>query len=185
MRALITRYKTTTQQWTQNLHAFWQQRSAREQKMLLISTLTLIFGGGYGLIWQPTHEKIKKLEHRLPQDHATLAHLQTLAQQIRSTRRNTLNIDHETLKPTLLASLAKEHLNPSTFDIRREPHNSQIELTLNTVSFSEWLKWLEARQRDYGLRLDVIQIDAQPNAPDKVSLKATLSIAVASSPSSF
>jgi type II secretory pathway component PulM len=183
MRTLKTRFNITIEPLIQNLDNFWQQRSAREQKMLLISTLILIFGGGYAFIWQPTQEKIKKLEHRLPQEHAALAHLQTVAQQIRATRNNPLKVDHETLKPTLLATLAKENLNPSIFEVHRDTHNSHIELTLNTVSFAQWLRWLETQQRDYGLRLDVIQIDAQPNTPDKVSLKATLSISVASSSS--
>ena len=151
---------------------FWQRLSAREQ---------VIVGSGAGLlviillvfyVWQPLEKERTRLRASLPK-------LRILAQQMRADADAVPKLK-STAKPAPLAGGLKEVVEQAASAhglqlTQVNPEGSgKLNLSLATVPFDAWVKWLATLQAQQSIRLDACRVEAVPQA-GMVKVQAVLS----------
>ena len=151
---------------------FWQRLSAREQ---------VIVGSGAGLVviillafyvWQPLEKERTRLRASLPK-------LRTLAQQMQTDAVAVPKLK-STAKPPPLAGGLKEVVEQTASAHRLQvtqaspEGNGKLNVSLASVPFDAWVKWLAILQAQHAIRLDACRVEALSQS-GMVKVQAVLS----------
>jgi type II secretory pathway component PulM len=152
----------------------WDARPAREKRAILMG-MTLLFPLlGYFLLWQPSHEAVRKLQMTLPVLRIQTAQMHTVAGQIEALRHRTqlAVMDAQAVKETVEAAATQYQLRELLTSITvQEP--AGVRITLASVSFEKLLLWLRELQTLQHIRIESIALTALPET-GMVAVRATL-----------
>lgn len=153
----------------QSFSTFWAARNKREQNMLALAAVVIVFGLFYMLLIDPALSGRKNLEKALPGLRQQSAELQAMARDA-----STLSRKSETPAPALTregieASLAGKGLKPQSVLLTGE----MVKIQLSAVSFADIVDWLQDAQKSLRLTVADATVEAQQK-PDTVNASLTL-----------
>jgi general secretion pathway protein M len=161
MKALIAKYK----------ERHWNTLSATEQKTILRGSWILLPLLVYGLLWQPAHQALPKLQTALPQLRAQADQMQALAGQAQSLRQQAqlAVLDSDTLR-TAVEKSAKE-ANLPLLVVPGEQNS--VRISAESIEFARWLQWQHTLETTQHIRVSSAMLVASPEA-GMVKVQATL-----------
>lgn len=156
-----------------SLNVFWQARNDREKKVLIVCGFILLAGFLYAYVWQPGEQARTRLREILPQLSAKAARMREQANEIRMLRKSAPTQDaNASLKSEIEASASRHKLHDRISALTLD-NAGKAHLSLDTVSFDAWIRWLDALQRENHLRLQASHIQTLSD-PGMVKVNATL-----------
>ncbi len=161
MKSLIARLKTD----------HWNTLSATEQKTILRGAWVLVPLLMYGLLWQPVHQALPKLQTALPQLRTQADQMHALAGQAQALRQKAqlAILDSDALKVAVEKS-AKE-TNLPLLVVPGEQNS--VRISAESIAFARWLQWQHALELNQHIRVLIAMLVASPE-PGMVKVQATL-----------
>ncbi len=149
----------------------WDALSATEQKTVTRGAWVLLPLLMYGLLWQPAHEALPRLQAALPQLRAQADQMQLLAGQAQSLRQQAqlAVLDSDALKAAVEKS-AKE-ANLPLLVVPGEQNS--VRISADSLAFARWLQWLRTLETTQHIRVSSAMLVASPEA-GMVKVQATL-----------
>jgi len=149
----------------------WDTLSATEQKTILRGSWVLLPLLMYGLLWQPAHEALPKVQAALPHLRAQADQMQSLAGQAQSLRQKAqlAVLDSDALK-TAVEKSAKE-ANLPLLVVPGEQNS--VRISAESLAFARWLQWQHSLELNQHIRVSTAMLVASPE-PGMVKVQATL-----------
>ncbi len=141
--------------------AYWSSRDAREQRLISIALLLLAMVLLYAA-WAPLARQQARLERRLPELTAELAHVE--ASVLRWRQQQGAGSPQDWRAATQ-ARLVTHKLSASQARLLSSEGNRQ-RWQFERVAFNDWLAWLASLYVDFGLR--VKQMEITPAGPGEI-----------------
>ncbi len=162
MKELIAQLKTK----------HWDALSASEQKTILRGAWVLLPLLMYGLLWQPAHVALPKLQAALPQLRAQAEQMQSLAAQAQSLRQQAQPavLDSDALKTAV--EKAAQAANLPLLVVPGEQNS--VRISADSIAFAQWLQWQHTLESTQHIRVASAMLVASPEA-GMVKVQATLS----------
>lgn len=148
---------------------FWQQRNAKERRLLTWATIVVLVAITFWIFINPAISNIAKLKTALPQLQQkvrVMAAMATQYSQISSSiTENVEPVSREQIEASLLRrSIKTQNLNTSDDFIR---------VQIGTVAYSNVMEWMLEMQKAARLTVDEIKVTALPES-GQVSVVLTL-----------
>jgi general secretion pathway protein M len=161
MKALFARLKAR----------HWNTLSATEQKTVLRGAWLLVPLLMYGLLWQPSHQALPRLQEALPRLRAQAGQMQSLAGQAQSLRQKAqlAVLDSDALKIAVEKSAQTAGL---PLQVVPGEQNS-VRISAESISFAHWLRWLHVLELNQHIRVSTAMLMASPET-GMVKVQATL-----------
>jgi general secretion pathway protein M len=137
------------------MSAFWMARTPRERILIAALGLFLAVYAAFVAVWQPLHR------HRatLTDDIAHYARAATALSAIPTGSVALPALSTDTPLPSIITDTA------ATFQLtirRLQPTDGTADITLEDASFDAVLLWIDALERDYGLRIITLTMTRRP-----------------------
>ncbi|MBU1691491.1 MAG: type II secretion system protein M [Gammaproteobacteria bacterium] len=153
---------------------FWMQASPRERWLI---------GGGFGLllvvvlvfyVWQPLVHDRQKLRANLPQLRASAEQMRLNAAEVARLKMLPAAASSQNggIRSAVENSSVAFKLRDSMSQISVEG-DGRVSISMTTVPFDSWVRWLGHLQEQYRIRLESCQVEALPQ-PGMVRIKAVL-----------
>jgi general secretion pathway protein M len=155
-----------------SLSAFWDERDAREKKLIMVAGTVIALALVYLVLINPALSGRKQLQKRLPVLREQAAELQVLAKQAMELRNTESSAPATTEPPTeesIGTSLVHSGLKPRSI----AQTGDGFKVVLPASSFSAVIAWLAEKQQDAGLVVSDAQFEAQ-STTDTVNATFTL-----------
>ena len=125
----------------------------------------------YGLLWQPAHQALPKLQTALPLLRAQADQMQALAGQAQSLRQQAqlAVLDSDALKTAVERSAQAANL---PLVVVPGEQNS-VRISADSISFAQWLQWQHALETTQHIRVSSAMLVASAE-PGMVKVQATL-----------
>jgi general secretion pathway protein M len=166
-------------QWQALLARYWSVRSVNERRAILAAATILLPILFYLLLWRPAHQEVEKLQRSLPTLRAQAARLQEQAREAESLRHRpqpaTLDVGN---MQAAIEESAQRHLLRDSINTLSMQDDHTVRVTLDSVSFALWIKWLHELQREQHIRAESVSISALPQA-GRVAISAMLTTGAA------
>lgn len=148
----------------------WDTLSATEQKTILRGMWLLLPLLMYGLLWQPAHEALPKLQRALPHLRAQAAQMQSLEGQTQSLRQQAqiAVLDSDALKNAVEKSAQAAGL--ALLVVAGEQNS--VRINADNVSFARWMQWQHTLEMTQHIRVASAMLVAAE--PGMVKVQATL-----------
>jgi general secretion pathway protein M len=161
MKALIAKYKA--------LH--WDTLSATEQKTILRGAWVLVPLLIYGVLWQPAHEALPKLQTALPNLRAQADQMQSLAGQAQSLRQQP---ELAVLDSDALKIAVEKSAQAAGLPLLVVPgEQNSVRISAESIAFASWLQWQRTLETAQHIRVSSAMLVAAPES-GMVKLQATL-----------
>ncbi len=144
---------------------WWEGRELRERLLLTVLLAVLLVSLIVVTVWRPLQSaRISLADEITRQEHALYI--------LQAQPATTLSVSVNDERP--LATVVTESVAAFQLTIRRlEPEGSSVRVVLEDASFDSVIFWLEAVQRDSGLRVNEMEISRRP-APGVVNAVVSL-----------
>lgn len=164
------------------LKTFWQERSSREQWLLIIVGSLLLAWFWYALLWSPLAEKERTLTANIANNQNDLAYVTAAAEALQGTSQKPINqiqgIGQSVI--TIIDKVATEaRLKSQMRDISRI-NNNAARTQFTAASFNQVLKFIYQLNTKYGIEVTDLLLKKQ-SEPGLVDVRITLSRAVTDS----
>ena len=149
----------------------WDTLSATEQKTVTRGAWVLVPLLMYGLLWQPVHEALPKLQAALPHLRTQADQMQALAAQAQSLRQQAqlAVLDSDTLK----TAVEKSAQSASLPLLVVPGEQNSVRVSAESIAFAQWLQWQRALETTQHIRVSSAMLVASPE-PGMVKVQATL-----------
>lgn len=149
----------------------WDTLSATEQKTILRGAWLLVPLLMYGLLWQPAHQALPKLQTTLPQLRAQADQMQSLAGQAQSLRQQAqlAVLDSDTLRTTVEKSAQAAGLPLLVVP----GEQNSVRISAESIQFARWLQWQQTLEQTQHIRISTAMLVAT-SEPGMVKVQATL-----------
>lgn len=153
---------------------YWDGRAVQERRAIAIGALILSPVVAYFMLWQPAHVANAKLLVALPSMRTQAAHLRTQAVEAETVRHlpHPAVLDANALKAAIEESAVRHQLRGAISSLDLQPPNV-VRLTLDSVSFEQWINWLRSLQQEQHIRVASTGIAPLPQT-GMVKINATL-----------
>ena len=160
--------------WLEIKKRYWDSRTARERQTLALTALVLLPLLAYLLLWQPAHTALTKLRASVPVMRVQAAQLRVQAAEVAMLRHrpHPAVLDAGALKSAVEASAGRHQMRDAISTLAAQEPNA-VRITLDSVSFEQWLRWLRALQQEQHVRAESVSIALLP-AAGMVKISATL-----------
>lgn len=160
--------------WLTFKKRYWDSRPAQEQKVLKLAAWISAPVLVYFVLWLPAHNAVQKLRVSVPVMYMEAERLRNQAGEIEMLRHRPKPalLDAVALKSTIEDSALRHNLREaiSTLDLQQP---NAVRISLASVSFEQWLRWLRALQQEQHIRADSVSVASLPQA-GMVKISATL-----------
>jgi general secretion pathway protein M len=149
----------------------WDTLSATEQKTILRGAWLLVPLLMYGLLWQPVHQALPKLQAALPQLRAQADQMQSLAGQAQALRQKAqlAVLDSDALK-----TVVEKSAQAAGLPLLVVPgEQNSVRISAESILFARWLQWQHALELNQHIRVSTAMLVASPE-PGMVKVQATL-----------
>lgn len=149
----------------------WDTLSATEQKTIQRGAWVLLPLLAWGLLWQPAHEALPKLQQTLPQQRAQAEQMQMLAGQVQTLRQRAqlAVLDSDALRATVERSAQENNL---PLLVTPAEQNS-VRISADSIPFAQWLQWQRTLEQTQHIRVSSAMLVAS-GQPGIVKVQATL-----------
>ena len=167
--------RTAGSRMSGRLGAFWQERSARERRVLGWGSGLLVLVLLWMLGVEPALEGRERWRKDLPQLRADAAQVQALAQQLAAAPpRAAGSAASPTVdKATLESGLAAQGLKAQSLSVQDAGGVLLVRVNFDDVSFSALTEWLQQQQRTLQLSVSEASVTARERL-DRVDARLTL-----------
>lgn len=149
----------------------WDTLSATEQKTILRGAWILVPLLMYGLLWQPAHVALPKLQAALPQLRAQADQMQALAGQAQSLRQRA---QIAVLDSDALAIAVEKSAKEANLPLLVVPgEQNSVRISADSIAFAQWLQWQRTLESTQHIRVASAMLVASPE-PGMVKVQATL-----------
>lgn len=160
---------------------YWNSRSAREQRMLLLAFSVVTISLIYGLLYDPAQAGVARLNKELPPLRSQAAEMAGLAKQATGLRSGSkpIPVPASQIKGAIAGSLTRQGLNAKVTQ-----ESDLVRVELSEVAFAKWLEWLRINQVELGVsvvKATIKKIDGATPSPGVVSVECWLKSASADS----
>jgi general secretion pathway protein M len=160
--------------WLNLKKLYWEARSQQERNALKLAAGILVPVLLYFVLWQPAHTAVQKLRVSMPMTYMEAERLRTQAGEVELLRHRPklALLDAVAMKTAIEDSATRSGLREaiSTLDLQ-EPN--AVRISLASVSFEQWVRWLRALQQEQHIRADSVSV-AMLSQPGMVKISATL-----------
>ncbi len=161
MKELIARLKTR----------HWDTLSATEQKTVVRGAWVLLPLLLYGLLWQPAHEALPKLQAALPLLRAQADQMQALAAQAQTLRQQA---QLAVMDSDALRIAVEKSAQAASLPLLVTPgEQNSVRVSADNVAFAQWLQWQRTLETTQHVRVASAMLVAAPE-PGMVKVQATL-----------
>ena len=139
---------------------WFEQRPAREQRILLAGTVLLALLLFYAIVWFPVARENRQLEQVLGDRAADLAWMRSAGLEVRSLDRassNKARADSRTLIARVTAELRRDNIVAKQI---RPEGEERLRLTLDGIAFTKLLGPLARLQSGFGIRVREAVVEA-------------------------
>jgi len=161
-------------QWLTFKKRNWETRSEQERKVLKFAAWAMLPFAVYLLMWQPARSAVQKLHASVPAMYMEAERLRAQASEVELLRHRPKPalLDAVALKAALEESAVRHNLREaiSTLDLQQP---NAVRISLASVSFEQWLRWLRALQQEQHIRADSVSVAMLPQS-GMVKINATL-----------
>ena len=149
----------------------WNRLSATEQKTILRGAWVLLPLLAWGLLWQPVHEALPKLQTSLPHLRAQAEQMQSLAGQAQTLRQQAqlAVLDSDTLRTAVEKSAQAANLPLLVVP----GEQNSVRISAESVAFAQWLQWQHTLESTQHIRVSSAMLVAS-SEPGMVKVQATL-----------
>lgn len=152
--------------------AHWDTLSAAEQKTIRRGAWLLLPLLAYGLLWQPAHDALPKLQAGLPALRAQAGQMAMQAGEVQSLRQRA---QLAVLDSNALQSAVERSAGESGLSMIVTPgEQNSVHISAEALSFEQWLQWLHTVERAQHIRVASAMLSASP-VPGMVKVQAVLS----------
>lgn len=149
----------------------WDTLSATEQKTVMRGAWVLVPLLMYGLLWQPVHEALPRLQAALPQLRAQADQMQSLAGQAQSLRQQA---QLAVLESDALKIAVEKSAQAASLPLLVVPGElNSVRISADNLAFAQWLQWLRTLEQTQHIRVASAMLVASPE-PGMVKVQATL-----------
>ena len=142
------------------LREFWRERSTRERAMLAGAAAAVVLVALYLFLWQPGLAASRRLAAALPKLRAQVELMRAQQAEIAVLRKSAGDaLKAGDLRASLEASLARAAFVKSVRPIEAASAE-RATVAVSSASFEDWLRWVDAAQRESGARLERCTIAA-------------------------
>lgn len=158
------------------LLVFWKARNEREKMILIVCGYFLFAVFLYAYVWQPGERARTRLREELPQMRLDDKQLHEQAKEIRQLRKNVSASDQsKDIKKDIDASAIRHKLR-DRIRVLTADAAGRVHLSIASIAFDDWIRWLDDLQRENRLRLEASHI-VMLSDPGMVKIEATLTSA--------
>ncbi|OWW18890.1 type II secretion system protein GspM [Noviherbaspirillum denitrificans] len=155
---------------TSGMKQFWSERNKREQNMLALAAVVILFGLLYALLIDPAISGRADLEKKLPNLRQQAAEVQALSKEASALGSKTPAAAPPAMtRESIEASLARKGLKAQGVTVSGE----LAKLQLNGVPFSALAEWLADAQKTARMSVLEAMVETQQQ-PDTVNANLTL-----------
>lgn len=152
----------------------WDTRSPQEQKLLKWLGWGLLPLLGFALLWQPAHQAVTKLNMAIPAMNVQVEKMRSQADEVEMLRHRSQPavLDAAALKAAVEEMAVRHDLRESISALDLQQPNA-VRITLISVSFEQWLRWMRALQQEQHIRAEAVSV-SMLSQPGMVKINATL-----------
>jgi general secretion pathway protein M len=153
------------------LAAWWDERNAREKRLLSIGGLVIVLVIFYSTLISPALDGREVIRETLPGLKRQLATMQGQAAEAKRLAGSAQNAapSGDSLNSAVTSSLADRGLNATKVQLS----GNAVQIEMKNVSFSAWIVWLDDMRKQ--LKVHVTQAHVEPTgANGRVDLRATI-----------
>jgi type II secretory pathway component PulM len=153
---------------------YWDTRASGERRLIMLGAWILLPLAGYFLLWQPAHNAVLRLRASVPVMRMQAVLLRDQAAEVAGLGHypHPAVLDANALKAVVEASAEQHHLREALTALDAQG-DSSVRITLDAVSFEQWLRWLRDLQQEQHVRADSAGVAALAQ-PGMVRINATL-----------
>lgn len=155
------------------LRSFWQQRNARERRLLTVGGVLLALA----LLWlvgvEPALDGRERWRKDLPQLRADAARVQALSQQLPAAPPRAPSASSPVDKAALESGLAAQGLKAQSLNVQDAGGVLLVRASFTDVSFAALSEWLQQQQRASQLSVSEASVTARERL-DRVDAQLTL-----------
>jgi general secretion pathway protein M len=141
--------------WLERCYNGWKVLSSREQWFLLVTVILLVLLGAYAGVIRPLQQQSREAETRLNAETNLLAWVKNQADTIVRHRQVSDNSNSDLpLNQVITSSINQFGIRL----IRMQPKSEGIQVWVEPVPFNQFTDWLLFLQRDYGIRVVLMDI---------------------------
>lgn len=150
--------------------ALWQQRTRREQRLLIGMSLLLLVGIIWYALWQPWLRREAQWQQTIVKEQTTLRWMQQQTPQLRLLAQQKPAAG-SAVKEALSAVIMREATRLDLAIVRLQPQGARVNVTLPPCTFQALMSWLDVLGRQ-GIHTSSLAVSAHPTQPGWVTVTA-------------
>ena len=155
------------------LLAFWKARNEREKMILIVCGYFLVAVFLYAYAWQPGERARARLREVLPQMRLDDVRMHEQAKEIGQVRKRVSASDQSRDIKKDIDDSAMRHKLRGRISILTADSAGRVHLSIASIAFDDWIRWLDDLQRENRFRLESSHI-VMLSDPGMVKVEATL-----------
>ncbi len=152
------------------LKNWWVSLQSRERLILILGSVFVTLLLFYQLIWMPWHRAINNMQGYLLKHRTNLVWMQqqgelleqnggiTTTIAVKGSDKSLLAVVQQTAKANGVSEMIKQ-MNPRL-------EGAQVSVVLEETSFSQWVRWVDSLQSEYGVTIVQLAAERESGKPD-------------------
>ena len=139
------------------LQSYWQARSQREQRGILITSIVLILAIIYFGLLSPLSTRIADSEKALNNEQELASWVSGKVSAIKSLKKSgnqAASVSNLPLNQAITTSVNSFKLEI----VRLQPQDNELQVWLQPMSFNTLLQWLDELEKRYGIQVKFIEV---------------------------
>ncbi len=149
---------------------WWVSLQSRERLILILGSVFVTLLLFYQLIWMPWHRAINNMQGYLERYRTNLVWMQqqgellkqnggiTPTVAVKGSDQSLMAVVQQTAKANGVSKMIKQ-MNPRL-------EGAQVSVVLEETSFSQWVRWVDSLQSDYGVTIVQLAAERESGKPD-------------------
>ena len=150
-----------------DLLALWQQRTRREQHLLLGMGVMLLIGLVYYALWQPWQNREAQWRQTLAREQANLQWMRQQTPLLRQLSQQKPPMAQEEPSTVIMREAARHGITI----VRLQPQGARLSLTVQPADFQSLMLWLDALGQS-GMTTATLAVSAVAQQPGWVTVNA-------------
>lgn len=139
-----------------SIQSWWRQISGREQRLVIVCAILLVFGGLYWGVIQPVLQRADAAQQSIQREKQLLTWVEDKADEIISLRAQTGQVVSSTPLNQAVSSSARRF---NIELIRVQPRGEQLQVWISPLPFNRFAEWMAFLQDTQGITATFLDID--------------------------
>lgn len=139
-----------------SIQSWWRQISGREQRLVIVCAILLVFGGLYWGVIQPVLQRADAAQQSIQREKQLLTWVEDKADEIISLRAQTGQVVSRTPLNQAVSSSARRF---NIELIRVQPRGEQLQVWISPLPFNRFAEWMAFLQDTQGITATFLDID--------------------------